>query len=185
MSSDDILDLVDQMGLEIEETLHEATEAIMLRVAEATAEHGQLVVGVGAGEHSPVPFAYTAGLGLAEPERPELAIYGLPVNLASLILNTCSDLMREGQVECGREILTAASVPLMPVRMTDVSDLKIAQVCWDGPVEAIQLVWPDKDLNWPWGDEHYGEAPGQTLKCLCPHGNVVWFGHECGLCEEE
>jgi hypothetical protein len=134
---------------------------VMVRVAEAVEKSGHMNVAV-FGEGANVPFAYTVGLGLAD--LPELAIYGLDSRLAGLLLNNAAEKLREGLLVVNQPVQGVASHPLMVVRMEDVSDLRIAHVCWEKEVEALQLVWPDAFGLYPWDAARLSGSVIQPVK---------------------
>jgi hypothetical protein len=115
-------------------------------------KYGWGVVHVGGGEGEP-PFAYTVGLP-RHYDHPEFVIVGVPP-AAARTLNALGDRVRDG------EVFRAGDRPefALPGYTTELIDLdwdeshRNLPVAWrlnGGPVDALQLVWPDGADRLPW-----------------------------------
>ncbi|WP_299571518.1 DUF4262 domain-containing protein [uncultured Williamsia sp.] len=105
-----------------------------------------------AGETPECSFAYTVGLALRG--APELAVYGLPSTTAGAVLNEMSDLLAveywKNLVDDHEEItLDALDVPVRLIEMVDTLDLIHARAVFPN-VPALQVVWTDGKLFFPW-----------------------------------
>lgn len=106
-------------------------------------------------------FAYTIGLW-ENFKHPEIICFGLPIKTMHLILNDAGEWVRGGKTiqlaADNFEIFKAVPVQFRQVEQENIVDY-FGYGRWfydykDFP--AIQLIWPDKDSNYPW-DEGYDE----------------------------
>ena len=121
----------------------------MAEIEEKIAAHGWAVQGVGGDDEDP-SFAYT--VGLADQGRPELVMFGLPIQIMHGLLN---DLARQDLPEPGSFISEVANLPLrldavVPEKAKEY--LTIANRHAQRVVEAVQVVWPDREGLFP-GDD--------------------------------
>lgn len=128
----------------------------MDRVRTIVAEHGWMVQAVGASDSEPA-FCYT--VGLSDYDHPELILFGLPFETAAHLLNDLGERVR-GAVTLADgmvldDLLKGYSVYLMEVTNPD-GHLTVAQAYAEGPVKALQVVWPDTEHHFPW-DPGYPE----------------------------
>lgn len=126
------------------------------------AEHGWAVQGVGAGDGEPA-FAYT--VGLVDQGRPELVMFGLPMNVMHVLLNdlAASDLPAPGSL-----VHEVANMPLRldvvdPARSSEF--LTVAAAHARGTVDAVQVVWPDREGRFP-GDPGFDVELGKAQPLL-------------------
>jgi Domain of unknown function (DUF4262) len=140
-----------------------ADDDYFITVRKIVSEHGVMIQAVGGGDS--VDFAYT--VGLAEIEEPELIIFGLPPNIAQDILNDLALPIVRGQAERslspgpgGYDIVALdnhafGDVPAWLIEVKDSSEhLTVANAMFavpgQGPIHALQIVYPDKNGLWPW-----------------------------------
>ena len=119
--------------------------AVLADTQARIAAHGWTVVGVFGTAEEPGPsFAYT--VGLSAKELPELAIYGLPAQVAHSVLNELARRM----VAAGAGLVTGdviegvlvGEVPLMAVAMSDARDLNLVRECYGAVAAAVQVCGP-------------------------------------------
>ena len=105
-------------------------------------------------------FSYTVGLTESW-GHPEILIMGLALETNSSCLVDCAERVRDG------EVLKPASdydgILKCPVRFVEVLPQHLGNHFGFGleyyrdkgakPFKALQFVWPDKELKWPWDDE--------------------------------
>ena len=128
-------------------------EACMRAVAGDIRTVGWSVSAVLGDEIAP-PWAYTVGLWLSH-QGPELAIFGLPVEHMTIILNSIGERIANGAViEAGDELdgICPCSLSVRPVRpswratsLFAVSDRYYGYVRPD----CLQVVWPDRKGRYP------------------------------------
>ena len=105
-----------------------------------------------AGETPNTSFAYTVGLALRG--SPEVAVYGLAAQQGYEVLHEIADLLAvedwKTLVDDHEEItLDALAVPVRLVEMIDTLDLIHARAVFPD-VPALQVVWADERLFFPW-----------------------------------
>ena len=122
-----------------------ARGAVLDRTRADIAKHGWSVIGVfpTPGEPS-VPFSYT--VGLSAKFLPELAIYGLPIDVGHQVLNTVARQMVDAGVALvtGERIegVLTSGVPLVAVAMTNTRDLNMVREVYGSVQSAVQVCWP-------------------------------------------
>ena len=121
-------------------------------------KHGWMLQGVFSTKDDPGPsFVYTVGLTVLG--HPELIIFGLPHNVAGVLLNEMGDQIRK----TGRRYVAGELLPDLldgdyVARLIKVDDttehLTLAnRIYGHGTViEALQVVWPDKERRYPWDE---------------------------------
>ncbi|SMB95188.1 hypothetical protein SAMN00120144_1884 [Hymenobacter roseosalivarius DSM 11622] len=123
-------------------------------------EYGWHVGAIEANTATPA-FAYTIGLW-ENFKQPEIICFGLPTKTLHLILNDAGEWIRGGKtIELAVDnfdILEAVPVQFRQVEEENIADY-FGYGRWfydykDFP--AIQLIWPDRDKNYPW-NENYDE----------------------------
>ncbi|GAA2065826.1 DUF4262 domain-containing protein [Williamsia deligens] len=115
-----------------------------------------------AGEMPDRTFAYTVGLTLDG--SPELAVYGLTCASAYAVLSEMVDLLavedwKQLVEDCEEITLDALDAPVRLIEMVDTLDLIHARAVFPD-VPALQVVWADEKLLFPW-DEGYTLLPEQ------------------------
>jgi hypothetical protein len=128
-------------------------EACMKAVADDISTVGWSVSAVLGDEVAP-PWAYTVGLWLSH-QGPELAMYGLPLEHMTVILNSVADRIANGAViEAGDQLdgICPCSLAVRPVHaswrttsMFAVSDRYYGYV----RPPYLQVVWPDRRDRYP------------------------------------
>jgi hypothetical protein len=95
------------------------------------------------------PFAYT--IGLHPRGLPELLVTGMPPERARLVLDSVAQyLVKGGRPVPGERMLLGGELLLdfVQVQHPD-AHLKFAVSIY-GPLQALQLVWPDEQGHRPW-----------------------------------
>lgn len=119
----------------------------LVELKKRIAKHGWVVQGVfPTRDTDPPPFAYTIGLTIAG--LPELIVSGLAPNQAEQVITVAAS------VHLGEELLpgtTTNDVITIPMRIMDAprATLGFARKVCGRNTRAVQLVWPDKDGDWP------------------------------------
>jgi hypothetical protein len=119
-------------------------------------EHGWHVVGIG-GDDMP-DWVFTVGLWHSY-RVPEVAMFGLEVGDLMCWANAAGARLRDGAAPDADSLLTGVveGLPLM-IKTVDPSWHKPLFGTAVGyyqrtPVPFVQLVWPDRDGNWPWDQD--------------------------------
>ena len=119
------------------------------------------------GTPSAVPFSYTVGLTARGWD--EFLITGLPADVAdAFIRNAVDEQELRGAFQAGdrTEVLTeSGSVGFVPVE--DRGGLTAAERML-GDFEALQIVWPDSNGNFPWDVGYRNPPEGQPLLGRAP-----------------
>jgi hypothetical protein len=108
------------------------------------------------------PFAYT--IGLHERGLPELLVTGMPPHRARLVLNSVAEyLVNGGRPVPGERMLIGGELLLdfVQVQHPD-AHLKFAVSIY-GPLQALQLVWPDEQGHRPWCAEFSNDGVRQPV----------------------
>ncbi len=139
-------------------------------IREKIAKHGWMVTGVfpRQGEDG-VPFAYT--IGLTDAGLPELIMSG-PFDPETLqnFLNMAGDrhVTQEGEIKPGDMLDYLANVPFKVIAATTGEHVQQAlnfygdPENWLGVVKLLQILWPDRDGNFP-GDPGWTSDAAQEL----------------------
>jgi len=139
------------------------TEDILARVNEHILDHGHAVQFVG-GTPDQRPFGYTVGRTLRK--RPELLISGpFPPAITGEILNEAVRVDDAEPIEAGRIVtITTPGGPIgwFPLEI-GAEPLITARATFGPKVEALQLVWPDDEGNFPWQENCKLTPGGQTI----------------------
>lgn len=135
------------------ESVSEIRAALLEDTRSKIAVHGWTVVAVFPTSGDPGPsFAYT--VGLSAKQLPELAIYGLPAQVAHPVLNEVARRMvaSGAALQSGERIegVLVGDVPLVAVTMTDATDLHHVRELYGAVAAAVQVVWPDSVGILPW-----------------------------------
>ena len=158
-------------------SLADARAAVLERTRADIAEHGWSVIGVfpTPGEPS-VSFAYT--VGLSAKGLPELAIYGLPVDVGHQVLNVVARQMVDAGVALvtGQRIegVLASEVPLVAVSMSNTRDLNMVREVYGSVASAVQVCWPDVDGLMPWEQGGRAGEDEQPVHGEGPEGRPVF-----------
>lgn len=132
-------------------------------------QYGVHLTGVGPSEDGEPTFTYTTGL--TAHDHPELAIWGLPMQVAASLLNTLSSTVIDNGATYGHGDTIHHLVNGYPVRLVRIEDttrdLTISNRFYGlpAPITALQLVYPDKNGLMPW-------EPGSALATLPLYGPV-------------
>jgi hypothetical protein len=108
------------------------------------------------------PFAYT--IGLHQRGLPELLVTGMPPQRARLVLNTVAEyLVNGGRPVPGERMLIGGELLLdfVQVQHPD-AHLKFAVSIY-GPLQALQVVWPDDQGHRPWCAEFSNDGVRQPV----------------------
>ncbi|WP_454231348.1 DUF4262 domain-containing protein [Mycolicibacterium fortuitum] len=122
-------------------------------LAATIAEHGWAVIGVFPTEGNPdMTCCYT--VGLSPRSLPELAVYGLPLNAGTALLNAAAkSLVERGATWADGEFpahLAPEHTVIQRITMTDTTDLAEAKNFYNKPILGLQLVWSDNMGRLPW-----------------------------------
>lgn len=138
--------------------------AYQQRILDTIAKHGVMLQGVfpHPDEEEPSPeFVYTIGLTIYK-EHPEIITFGLPFEVASVVLNDMARQVREGRVYHAGEVLDDVFVDLdaMLIQVADPTTPHLTQAynLWEDDLTALQLVSPDSQGRYPW-EEGYDIDP--------------------------
>jgi Domain of unknown function (DUF4262) len=109
------------------------------------------------------PFAYTVGLSGPRFGHPELLLVGLGRDTAGIVLTDLCERVRDGQrLYAGQRIgdllrdVDGGAAPVELVRVDDAADVRAPLSAANrlyghgGSVEALQVVWPDHQHQFPW-----------------------------------
>lgn len=140
-------------------------------------DHGWSVVGV---LGTAADFAYTVGLQHSF-GRPEVAVFGLDAEDMLEWLNSCVDhALDRGWPPDGEPftgVLDGARVQLRTMHPSwDDSLFGTAERFYGRPVPVRQLVWPDRNGNWPWeaGASHACRAQPRGWLPVAEHPPGGW-----------
>jgi hypothetical protein len=124
------------------------------RVLADIAEHGWSDIAVFPTEqHQGLPFNYT--VGVAELGHPELLVVGMNNHQGHLVLNAAVNYLNsEGRLVPGSycdQVLEGYRVGVVKVvDPLDESHMMSMAHRFYGEVEAVQIVWPDRNDRFPW-----------------------------------
>jgi hypothetical protein len=108
-------------------------------------------------------FSHTAGLTAFG--HPEVIVVGLPFEAGEKYLNLVGEAVRAGaRFGPGAETraLTDADSPVVFLGVADTSRLALVEQLY-GPVDVLQLVWPDSTGKLPWEEGHRNPPQAQPL----------------------
>lgn len=109
-----------------------------------------------------VSMAYT--IGLADAGLPELLVFGLPPQVALVILNDAAQRLRKGRLPTDTLLTELATLPTVfkAVAPAIAEDFIIqANNRASRALPALQLIWPDRAGRFPWepgADPHFAEV---------------------------
>lgn len=121
-------------------------------------EYGFYVQAVFADEDSP-PYSYTVGLSFGKDIRhPEIVVLGMQPEMAHVILVSVAQRIMAGEkferTTFDSEVLNVPAAFRPVMRDGVVEHLTQAlNHAGDVEVEAVQLIWPDRDGFFPWQPE--------------------------------
>jgi hypothetical protein len=125
-------------------------EHYMDRVRTIVGQHGWMIQAVGASDNEPA-FCYT--VGLSDYDHPEFIMFGLPFEVSAHLLNDLGERVR-GAVKFTDGAIVEDLLKDYPVYLMEVTDpsqhLNVAHAYAEGPVKALQVVWPDSEQRFPW-----------------------------------
>ena len=134
------------------------------------------------GDEIAPPWAYTIGLWLSH-QSPELAMFGLPVEHLTVILNSVGDRIASGEVfEAGDAVdgICPCTLAVRPVHASwRTTSLFAVSDRYYGYVRppALQVVWPDRQGPFSGGPGLPGQVRGQAADAVAaprgqPAGNL-------------
>ncbi|MGB3772478.1 MAG: DUF4262 domain-containing protein [Rhodococcus sp. (in: high G+C Gram-positive bacteria)] len=118
------------------------------------AHHGWAVTAVAGSGHDSPEFAYSTGL--TAKRLPELLVYGLPVHLASNLIDDVADHLTAGLAVSPGMTLASASghePDIAVIEAIDTSDMWATGALYTD-FTALQLVWPDIYGSFPWEPDY-------------------------------
>ena len=162
----------------------EIRAAVLADTRAKIAAHGWTVIAVFPTPEDPGPsFAYT--VGLSGKGLPEVAIYGLPGQVAHSLLNEVARRMVESGVglQTGDRIegVLVDEVPLVAVSMTDARDLNLVRECYGAVAAAVQVVWPDSDGVLPWEEGARISDAEQPVRGRPPAARPVYHANRLAV----
>ncbi|AJF08283.1 hypothetical protein GSUB_17560 (plasmid) [Geoalkalibacter subterraneus] len=122
---------------------------------------GWSVIGVfGDIEKNEPPFSYS--VGFSRMGKPEIIVVGLPLEIAQSIINEIGQRFKKtGVFPVAGDIRDdLANLPCTFIALSEQAvkeRLRAATALMDPPVEALQLIWPDRQGKFPW-DEGFDES---------------------------
>lgn len=126
------------------EEIQAELDAIIARV-------GWAVQGVFAEDDEP-GFCYT--VGLSAKDLPELITFGLSQQTGALFLNRIAQRMIDGETFALdtdiNELAEGAPTRLIAAARTATDNFMFATEARYPAYKALQMVWPDRHLHWPW-----------------------------------
>lgn len=126
------------------------------QVTATVREHGWMVAMIPGDEHSP-GFAYTIGLRHSL-GTPELAMFGLPIDVMHALLNDVGALIREGAPTADGSVVDGLLASGLPLTLRDVDSrwyrafFGQAIRFHGAPFPVRQVVWPGRSGAFPWQD---------------------------------
>lgn len=118
----------------------------------------------------------TYTVGLTDADLPELAIAGLPHEVAGVILNDCARTHLGVQIRAGLVYYTAGGTTVKVVDAPGVEG-PLARALYGARVRFLQLLWPDPDGNFPtspaWTPNNH---PAQPVYDQALPGIAEWDG---------
>lgn len=120
------------------------------------AKYGLQVIMVNGTDYSP-SFAYSIGL-FETYKQPEIICFGLPNQLVHEIINDVADLMKNGEsiktYTNYNNIFKNSRAEFLPVDNANIDDYLGAALNYYDSTKfpAVQLVWSDRNDNFPWED---------------------------------
>ena len=124
----------------------EAVRLHLVRIESLIAEHGWAIQGVGGRAPGDLGIFYTVGLTAAN--RSELCLSALSPPLSADVLNAAVKIHLGAELKHGDETRDLASVPLRMISAPEL-EMNVARALYGPQVQALQLVWPDDEGNWP------------------------------------
>ena len=120
-------------------------------------KYGLQVMGVSSTDYSP-SFSYSVGLYESH-QHPEIICFGLPTNLAHVIINDVADLIKNGDrivphQEYYDKIFKESRAQFLPVNPKNIKDYFYVALNYyqHNNFSALQLVWTDRNDKFPWED---------------------------------
>ena len=111
-------------------------------------QYGYSYIATGIDETS---MTYT--VGLSDSDLPEIVVFGLPLELAVVMLSDAVKLLKEGKLPLDtplHEIANFSCVCKQVSAERGVGYINVANARAGRPVNLIQLVWPDEKGHFPW-----------------------------------
>lgn len=142
------------------------TDKVMQQIQARLLDPGWIVIAVGGNEAEP-SFAYTIGLW-QNYRHPEIIVKALTLRLAHVFLNQLGERVKAGAVialETRDDSVANYPAIFRQVKETNSRYFGLAQQTYgNAPLEAIQLVWSDKQGKFPWELEFSLDRRLQLMK---------------------
>lgn len=119
-------------------------------------KYGLQVVGISATDYLP-SFSYSVGL-YESYQHPEIICFGLPTDLAHLIINDVADLIKNGEkiksYNHYENLFKNSRAEFLPVDFRNIEDYFGAALNYyqHNNFSTLQLVWTDRNDKFPWED---------------------------------
>lgn len=139
-----------------------------LHLQEIINEHGWAVQSVGPGDDS-VQFSYTVGLTAFG--HPEFVMTGAPPRFAQSVLNVFGGAVRDGHVYKPNTMTsdpTGSEPTVALIEVIDPASQLFIAVDIYGQIEAIQVIWRDSQLNFPWDEGWLNPPDAQPFWGILP-----------------
>ncbi len=156
----------DELDVTMEDIL-ENMEDIMENVE----QYGVAIQHIYPTEDDPGPsFCYT--IGLTKINRPEIITFSLPPKLGQSLLNSLA-IGHNSNYQVDTLLTELASLPMTVKEIDDMEFVRNEYLCAAtalyGVYQVNQLVWPDKEKNFPWDigyDQRFNDAQPCYFKTL-------------------
>lgn len=150
-------------------SIHQRRAAYLQRVRDLVAEHGWMIQGVfptADSDDDEPGFAYTVGLAVFH--HPEIIVFGLSADVAEGVLNDIGRRVRDGETfaQQAYERVFGDHYPAWFIHCAAEETerlLTVSAAIHGGPVDALQLVWPDVERRFPWDDGYAPPGPQPLL----------------------
>ncbi|NML23824.1 DUF4262 domain-containing protein [Pseudoflavitalea sp. G-6-1-2] len=141
------------------EELHNCRDvnALLKQTSMNIEKFGLQVIQVKATSYLP-SFAYSTGLWQSY-KHPEVICFGLSIELMHQLINDLADLIRQGEEftieKSYSSIFQSSQAAFLRVAPENIGDYFTLSMRYYGNVEfpAIQLVWTDRNNNFPWEND--------------------------------
>ena len=139
-------------------TEHELINQIKINIE----KYGLQVMGISATNYLP-SFSYSVGL-YESYQHPEIICFGLPTDLAHLIINDVANLIKNGEKitsyqDYDDQFFKESRAQFLPVDFRNIDDYFGGALNYyqHNKFSALQLVWTDRNDKFPWEDGYQEE----------------------------
>ncbi len=131
-------------------------DELLAKIKTNIQEYGLQIIGISATDYFP-SFSYSIGL-YESYQHPEIICFGLPIELAHIIINDVADLIRNGETikpyTPYENIFKDSKAEFLLVDSKNIKDYFNAALSYyqHNHFSALQLVWTDHNNKLPWED---------------------------------